>query len=393
MAVCVGAEVGLTSLDTWISTRTSEHREVISPSDPFCVMYSGGTTGRPKGVVLPHFCAVSCGYRMLEVAEFGEDEIFFSSSHLYHALLPCAVIPLCMIQGYPVCFTRWWSASKFVDRIEQYRATVIDPFIGMVATLLKTPESPRDAKTTARLAISGFGGSEARSLEIRLQFEERFQVRTYQPYGQTEAGGFVTTEAEKDEHRRGSSGRLQGWYDLRIVDEEGFEIPTGTIGEITVRPNVPGIVAHGYLGRADETIRNWRDLWIHTGDEGYLDEDGFLFFVGRKGHFLRRRGELVSVSEVEDVILGSSLVEDVAVIPVPSDMGEDDILCAVIWNDGVAPDPLELVAYCRDKMASFKVPRYVRSLDELPRTAAKGEVDRPALRRLGVEGCWQAGER
>jgi crotonobetaine/carnitine-CoA ligase len=153
------------------------------------------------------------------------------------------------------------------------------------------------------------------------------------------------------------------------------------------------MMAHGYLDRADDTIRNWRDLWIHTGDEGYLDDDGYLFFVGRMGHFLRRRGELVSVSEVEDVILGCPLVADVAVVGVPSEMGEDDILCAILWNDAAASDPEDLIAYCKEKMAAFKVPRYVRSLEAMPRTAAKGEVDRPALRNLGIDSCWRAGSR
>jgi crotonobetaine/carnitine-CoA ligase len=380
------------ALEAWLPASGSDARQAIAPGDPFCVMYSGGTTGRPKGVVLPHFCAVSCGYRMLEVARLGDDEVFFSSSHLYHALLPCAVIPLCMVRGYPVCFTRGWSASRFLDRVERYGATVVDPFIGMVATLLKTPESPRDASTTARVAISGFGGSEPRSLALREQFEKRFGIRTYQPYGQTEAGGFVTTETDRDESRRGSSGRLQGWYDLRIADADGFEVPPDTLGEITVRPLVPGIMAHGYLGRAEETIRNWRDLWIHTGDEGYLDPDGYLYFVGRKGHFMRRRGELVSVDEVESVVLSHPFVEEAVVIAVPSEMGEDDILCAVVWRSVGSADPESLIAHCEARIATFKVPRYVRTLAEIPRTAAKGEVDRPYLRSLGIEGCWDRGD-
>lgn len=383
---------GGAALEAWLPANGSDARQPIAPGDPFCVMYSGGTTGRPKGVVLPHFCAVSCGYRMLEVATLGEDEVFFSSSHLYHALLPCAVIPLCMVRGYPVCFTRWWSASQFLDRVEKYAATIVDPFIGMVATLLKTPESPRDARTTARVAISGFGGSEARSLELREQFEKRFGIRTYQPYGQTEAGGFVTTETDRDESRRGSSGRLQGWYDLRIVDADGFELPAGSLGEITVRPLVPGMMAHGYLGRAEETIRNWRDLWIHTGDEGYLDADGYLYFVGRKGHFLRRRGELVSVAEVEAVVLAHPEVEEAVVVAVPSEMGEDDVLCAVVWRGAGPGDPADLVAHCEARMAAFKVPRYVRTLAEIPRTAAKGEIDRPRLRGLGTTDCWDRGD-
>jgi len=386
-----GENDGLQRLTDWLPEHSTAVRAEIHAGDPFCVMYSGGTTGRPKGVVLPHFAAVSCAMRIAEAADFREREVWFSSSHLYHALLPCGVLPLCLLHGYEVCFTRWWSAGSFVDQVRKYAATIVDPFIGMVATLLHTPERADDADIPARLSISGYGGADPASRELRLRYEKRFGVRTLQPYGQTEAGGFVTTEFEREPVKTGSSGKLRGWFELEIVDEEGLPLRAGEIGEIRVRPRAPHMMAHGYLNRPEETLRNWRDLWVHTGDHGYLDDEGDLFFVGRQGHFLRRRGELVSVAEVEEVLGRFPGVQEVAVVAVPSELGEDDIKCCVVPKAGVALEPQELIDFCAEKLARFKVPRFVEFWDALPRTATKAEIDRVALRRSGVCDAWDAG--
>jgi crotonobetaine/carnitine-CoA ligase len=379
------------SIVRWTASAASHapmRADDVRAGDPFCVMYSGGTTGRPKGVVLPHFAAVSCGYRLAGVAKWGETEVFYSTSHLFHAYLPCAIVPFCMAYGFRVCFDDWFSASRFFDRVRACGATIIDPFIGMAGALLAQPERPDDRDHGARIAISGFGGADPNALAIRRRFEERFGVATYQPYGQTEAGGFVTVETVDDERRFGSSGRSTGWYDAVIVDDDGMPLGPGAEGELWVRPRFPHVMAHGYLNRAEETLANWRNLWVHTGDRCYFDADGYLWFVGRGGHFLRRRGELVSIGEVEMVLSEHPDVREVAIVAVPSSMGEDDARCSAVVSPGSSLTPQELVEWAMARLAPFKVPRYVELVAELPRTATKAEIDRPALAAAGLDQCF-----
>jgi crotonobetaine/carnitine-CoA ligase len=147
-------------------------------------------------------------------------------------------------------------------------------------------------------------------------------------------------------------------------------------------------MAHGYLNRAEDTLVNWRNLWVHTGDRCTFDADGYLWFVGRGGHFLRRRGELVSIGEVEMVLGEHPLVREVAVVAVPSSMGEDDARCSVVLDPGADLTAEDLVAWALERLAPFKVPRYVELLPELPRTATKAEIDRPALAAAGTAGCY-----
>jgi carnitine-CoA ligase len=389
--VVIGGDHGDRSIAAWAAAAGEQpplRADEVRAGDPFCVMYSGGTTGRPKGVILPHFAAVSCGYRLAGVAEWNDDEVFYSTSHLFHAYLPCAIVPFCMAYGFRVCFDDWFSASQFFNRVRACDATIIDPFIGMAGALLAQPERPDDRAHRARIAISGFGGADPNAIAIRRRFEDRFGVATYQPYGQTEAGGFVTVETVADPQRFGSSGQLTGWYDAVVVDDDGMPLGPGAEGELWVRPRFPHVMAHGYLNRAEDTLANWRNLWVHTGDRCSFDADGYLWFIGRGGHFLRRRGELVSIGEVEMVLSDHPLVREVAIVAVPSPMGEDDARCSVVAADGSDLTPEALVEWALERLAPFKVPRYVELVAELPRTAAKAEIDRPALAAAGLDGCY-----
>ena len=146
----------------------------------------------------------------------------------------------------------------------------------------------------------------------------------------------------------------------RMADDDDFPVPSGTVGQILLRPTEPFAFMLGYWNKPEQTVTAWRNLWFHTGDVGYLDDDGYLFFTGRQAHWIRRRGENVSSFEVEQTLSAHPAVGDVAVIGVPSDLGDEDIKAYIQLTGGSdLTDPMELVRFCEARIAYFKVPRYI----------------------------------
>src|SRR5699024_5515791 len=164
--------------------------------------------------------------------------------------------------------------------------------------------------------------------------------------------------------------RRYDYYELKIVDDADGELPVGQVGEIVVRPKLPGIMFREYLGRPEATAEAFQNLWFHTGDHGRLDENGDLFFEGRKKDAIRRRGENVSAFEVEREVGQFPGVADVAAIGVKSDMGEEEIMICVTALEGHRIDAAELHEYCRTQLPRFMIPRYVDVRDELPKNSS-----------------------
>jgi len=362
--------------DGWLTSDRWQGACVASASDSFAIVYSGGTTGRPKGIEISQFYCLSAALRLSEMADFDEHETFFSVLQFSHAWTPITIMPFCLIFDHTFAFWRWWSAGQFVEAAHSCGATIVDPYAGMASTLFLSQDEFTPEAFPATRGVAGWGGDEEASKRIRHQFEDRFGVHTLQMYSLTEVGPLACVEWEGEERRFGSSGKPRGWYDVIIADDEGMPLAQGEVGEILVHPRFPNIIAKGYINRAEDTLQTWRDLWVHTGDLGYFDPDGYLYFVGRQGHFLRRRGELVSVSEVEALIADLDEVREVVVFAVPSEMGEDDIMAVLTLHPPSTLMPQDVVDHCANELAAFKVPLYVRVVDDMPRSATKQEIER-----------------
>lgn len=186
----------------------------------------------------------------------------------------------------------------------------------------------------------------------------------------------------------GTCGRPRPGVEVRVVDEHDREVPRGEVGELIVRTDLPWAMNSGYLGAPEATAAAWRNGWFHTGDAFRADGDGNHFFVDRLNDAIRRRGENISSSEVEAELLRHPSVREAAVVAVPSPYGEDDVLAAVAPVASAAIDPAELLDFVLPLLPHFMVPRYVRVLDELPKTPTS-KIEKRRLRADGVApGTW-----
>jgi len=219
-------------------------------------------------------------------------------------------------------------------------------------------------------------------------FLERFgAVVLSQLYGQTECGA-ITYARLSEERPLGSIGRPAPYLDVRLHDDDDHDVPTGSVGEIVVRPRVPHALYLGYWDKPAATVEAWKNLWHHTGDYGRADENGFITFVDRKKDALRRRGENVSSQELERAIIAHPAIAEAAVIGVPSPMTEDDIKACVVLVEGASVAPEELFSFFKEALPYFAIPRYVEVVDELPKNATL-RVMKHLLREKGVtEETW-----
>jgi crotonobetaine/carnitine-CoA ligase len=199
-------------------------------------------------------------------------------------------------------------------------------------------------------------------------------------FGQTEVMPATMGDARRPA-KPGSSGRPQPNVELRIVADDGTELPTGGTGEIVIRPRRPHGMFEGYLGLPDSAA--FRDGWFHTGDLGRLDEDGDLFFVDRRADHIRRRGHNVSSAEIEAAVGAHPAVAEVAAYAVAAADAEDEVMITVVPRPGATVGIAELLAFCADRLPYYALPRFVVSAAELPRTAT-GKIEKYRLREQGI---------
>jgi crotonobetaine/carnitine-CoA ligase len=206
-------------------------------------------------------------------------------------------------------------------------------------------------------------------------------------YGQTETGAITFTPL-RERGKPGTIGKPSSQYDVRLVDDDDQDVPTGETGEVVVRPRTPNTMYTGYWRKSQETEEAMRGGWHHTGDLARVDDEGFLTFVDRKKDALRRRGENVSSVQLELAIAAHASVAEVAVVAVPSPMTEDDIKACLVLAEGVSTSPKELFDFFRERLPYFAIPRYVELVDALPKTATM-RVQKHLLRERGVtEATW-----
>ena len=345
-------------------------------ADPAMVLFTSGTTGPSKGCVLSHRYAVRQAQLMIEHFGLRSDDVLYSPFPLFHLDASVMTVMPALVLGTTAAIGGRFSASGFWAEARRFRATVFD-FMGATLTMLhKRPPAADDRDHPVRLAWG------VPVPEFAPEFEERFGLRLVEAYGSTDAG--VPIYQPLDEPRRpGSCGRAIPQYDIAVVDDADREVAAGEVGELVVRPNEPSLLSDGYYGQPEATLASRRNLWFHTGDLVRRDAEGYVYFVGRTTDSIRRRGENISAFEVEEVVKLHPLVLDAAAYGVPSELSEDDVMVAVVVRPGEALAPVDLVAFCAERMARHMLPRYVDLVTELPRTPTE-KVEKAVLRSRGI---------
>ena len=324
--------------------------------DIHSVMYTSGTTGPSKGVMIPNgqFFASACVF--LRAVALSRDDVLFTPLPLFHGLASrLGVLPAMMVGAHVVVGERF-SASRFWHQAAECGATVGHTIFTIPPILKAQPPSPQDRAHGIRCMYNAHHDPE---------FEERFGVRLVEAYGMTETGLIVYTDYP--DRREGAAGRLHEDWEARIVDENDFPVPAGEVGEIVVRPRLPFIMMQGYLDKPEDTLRVCRNLWFHTGDMARVDADGYFFFVDRKKDRIRRRGENISSWDVENFVGAHPEVAECVALPHPAEAGEDDVRVVVVFKEGARTTASTLADWLETRMPAFMLPRYIEEMAELPR--------------------------
>jgi carnitine-CoA ligase len=348
----------------------------VGPGDLIGYMYTSGTTGPSKGVLISHAYAYTYASREdLERPRSG-DRILVTLP-VFHLAGQWYGVYQSLIHRVPCFLEPHFSASGFWPAVRKHGATMTLLMGGMAELLQRQPERDDDADNPLELAVVG---PLPRDLDA---FRKRYAVTLATVYGSSEIGAVLNSPPET--LVPGEAGLRRPGYELRVVDPEGRDVAPGQMGELWVRAEVPYTVMLGYHKYPEKTAEALRDGWVHTGDAFRTDADGHFYFADRLKDALRRRGENVSSFELEAVINEYPGVFDNAVVAVPSEIAEDDIKTVIVPTEGSVIDPEHLTRFLIEKLPYFMVPRYIEIVDELPRTPTQ-KIVKHVLRDQALSG-------
>lgn len=350
------------------------------PWDLACLIYTSGTTGPSKGCMISHNYMCNLARLQLRAGPATASDVTLTPLPLFHMNAMCVGVLATVLVGARVAVVPRFSVSNFWPEVERSGATIASILGGMGGLLANAPDSPAAQRCRGQIhTVRGNPFTEP----VKAIWRERFGARQVggNGYGLTEAA--VITSLPAGEHAApGSSGRRIPEFDVRIVDELDRELPAGTAGEIIVRPLRPDIMFMGYWRRPEDTQKLMRNLWLHTGDIGKFDEQGFFYFVDRKKDYLRRRGENISSFELEAAFARHPEIAEVAVHAVPSPRGEDDVKVTAILQPGATLSAEALFRWCTDALPYYALPRYIEFRESLPKNP-QGRVLKYQLRDEG----------
>jgi crotonobetaine/carnitine-CoA ligase len=364
----------------------------INLDDLCMLMYTAGTTGLPKAIMFwqGKFLGNLNIQTLQKLAKLlvQPGDVIYTGLPLFHSNALFLSTLASYLTDMPLVLGKRFTASRHWDICRKYDITVFNTLGAMVTFLMKQPERPNDKEHKVRVVNTA-----ACPKEIWKAFEERFGVRIAEAYGATDGGGFMLGNFMQEEAPVGTMGKPLAGTIVEIMDENGNILGPDTVGELVFLVRESELASRKVKYYKDEKssknlIQTGADgqMWFHTGDLATKDKDGWVFFVDRIKDSIRRRGENIASVSIENIILQHQKVLESAAYGVNSELGEDDIMVALVLKTGESMTPEELIDFCKGKMADFMIPRYIEFMDELP----KSEVHRVLKRELKSRGVTES---
>ena len=350
----------------------------IEPWDVQSIIYTSGTTGPSKGVISTYAHLFHMSGREAWPTVDGTDTFLFYGP-LFHVGGTLPVVAM-LNRGGVVGMAGDFVTDRFWDHVRATQATVTILLGVMTTFVAKAPPSPQDREHSLRKVVMIPLDENWRA------FRERFGTEVTTLFNMTEIN--VPIVSGPSPAKAGTCGRPRAGVEVRIVDDHDREVGPGEVGELILRTDAPWALNSGYFKNPEATAQAWRNGWFHTGDAFRRDADGNYFFVDRKKDALRRRGENISSFEVESELLAHPQIREAAVIGVPSEFGEDEVMAIIAPVEGAQIDMEELTAFLTRRLPHFMTPRYIRVMSELPRTPTQ-KVEKYILREQGLtDDAW-----
>jgi crotonobetaine/carnitine-CoA ligase len=344
----------------------------VAPWDTQYIIYTSGTTGPSKAVLSSYLQGYSMGPEAHPYVT-GDDRSLVNMP-LFHAGGTIYVI-MTLARGGSCFIDTHFKTEEFWDTVRHWDITSTCLVAAMIPFLLKRPPDRNDKNHTLKKALCVPWNDDGRAIG------ERHAVEVRTCFNMTEISGPLVSDPYPE--KSGTCGKVRPGVEVRVVDENDCEVAPGVTGELIVRSDRPWSLNHGYYRDAEATAEAWRNGWFHTGDGFRYDAEGYFYFVDRIKDAIRRRGENISSFEIENEITAFPSVAEAAAVGVPSVFGEDEVMIVVSAIDGGGVDPLELFEFLRPRMAHFMLPRFIRVIDELPKTPTQ-KIRKHVLKAEGV---------
>jgi len=370
-----GAQPNTLSYTELVDSSSEQLKTLKTDDDELAALiYTAGTTGKPKGVMLTHKALYANAYNQYNTVNPGPDTINITALPLSHSY-GIALMNGTLLNGNKTVLLRWFNLEKYFEAMQRYKAVATTAVPTMYIYMLLYPDVDKYDITSMKFWASG---SAPLSKDTIKQMQQKFGGFIVEGWGLTEAGGNNSINTLAGFNKMGSIGTPMNGVEMKILDDDDKNLPQGEIGEIVIRGDM---LMKGYWNMPEQTAEVLRGGWLHTGDVGYVDEEGYFYITDRKKDMLIKGGENIFPREVENALIENSSVLEAAVIGMPDATYGENIRAFVTLKPGEKASAEDLIAHCKEKLGSFKSPKVVQLMEALPKNVM-GKILKKELRKL-----------